>query len=588
MRNYLFIDLHIHSVHSFETDCDSTPEDILDNALTTAKKVQNAMMERVDEVEQSGNKEEFDNLIKEYSSYFADKREDQEHIQNIIIGANNKVQTLKDYILNNTKCCISITDHQNIKGSKEALKLIKEHSQKYNLIDFIPGIEVNAGLRCMGINEEGYSTFKKCHALAYGYDVNDPTFIAYSNLYNFSLRQINDTETSQNDIEIGKMILWAKKRVDDITGKKIPISDLAFITKNTKSCLHAKNKFFSYLKEKYPNINFRKMNQIEECFVFSNMGNQSAISGSKWELDEYMEAIKNAGGYFSIAHPYSIKRKMTESEELAYNNMFVDALVLTTKDNAFETFRNMTFIDKNVILSKVTAINTLYNKHYSAEEIYQMYVSFTFGINIEDFVKNVIRIRKDNDFGFEIFNKLNLSGAKSKVLYDIAKKYDLYLTGGSDHHGPNLHASNIISRCFDKSFIYSRNSDLFSMPEAKLQQKIDNANAFAIDNTLTYMPFVGLVKNKKKYKEKQKIAFYNRQNGTLELDNSLFDRHKTWIVKRGWTVDGIKNYLDTTGVDHLSRKDFMFFRDLTRIEPRSIVEEYSKPKTIIEKDGREL
>ena len=126
MRNYLFIDLHIHSVHSFETDWDSMPEDILDNALTTAKKVQNAMMERVDEVEQSGNKEEFDNLIKEYSSYFADKREDQEHIQNIIIGANNKVQTLKDYILNNTKCCISITDHQNIKGSKEALKLIKE------------------------------------------------------------------------------------------------------------------------------------------------------------------------------------------------------------------------------------------------------------------------------------------------------------------------------------------------------------------------------------------------------------------------------------------------------------------------------
>ena len=48
MRNYLFIDLHIHSVHSFETDCDSTPEDILDNALTTAKKIQNAMMERVD------------------------------------------------------------------------------------------------------------------------------------------------------------------------------------------------------------------------------------------------------------------------------------------------------------------------------------------------------------------------------------------------------------------------------------------------------------------------------------------------------------------------------------------------------------
>lgn len=578
MRNYLFIDLHIHSVYSFETDCDATPEEILDNALTTAKKVQNSMIERVNECVAGGSEEELDKLIIELSPYFADKKEEQEQIRDLILNSENKVQTLKDYIINNTKCCISITDHQNIQGAKEAIRLIKKHPQKYEMLDFIPGIEVNAGLRCMGINEEGYSSFKKCHALAYGYDMSDPTFNAFAKLYNFKLKKLTDQTQASTEIEIGKMILWAKKRVDDIIGEKIPISDLAFIANNTMSCMHAKNKFYSYLKEHYPTRNFRKIPQIEECFDFTAQGNEKAISGSKWELDEYMQAIKKAGGHFSIAHPYSIKRKTTLSEELACNNEFADALILTTKDNAFETFRNLSYIDKYVILSKVTAINSSCNKNYSADEIYQMYISFTFGRNIEDFVKKVIQIRGDNNFGFEIFNKLNLSGAKSKVLYDIARKYNLYLTGGSDHHGPNLHTSNIISRCFDKSFIYSPNGDLFTMPEDELQQRIDKANSYAIDNTLVYMPFVGLVKNKHRFKDRQKIGFYNRQNGTVELDNSLFDRHKTWIVKRGWTVEGVKNYFDTTGVDHISRKDFIFFKELSNLADSSKTGKASKDK----------
>ncbi len=578
MRNYLFIDLHIHSVYSFETDCDATPEEILENTLATVKKVQNSMIERVNECVAGGSEEELDKLIIELSPYFADKKEEQEQIRDLILNSGNKVQTLKDYIINNTKCCISITDHQNVQGSKEAIKLIKKHSQKYTAIDFIPGIEVNAGLRCMGINEEGFSSFKKCHTLAYGYDIGHPDLNAFSRLYNFKYDRIDDTTTSRFGIEIGKMILLAKKRVDDITGETIPIRDLGFIVNNTQSCLHAKNKFYSYLKEHYPTRNFRKMPEIEECFDFTARGNDNAINGSKWELDEFMQATRNAGGYFAIAHPYSIKKKRTATEELACNNEFVDALILTTKDNAFETFRNLSYIDKYVILSKVTAINSSCNKNYSADEIYQMYITFTFGRNIEDFVKKVIQIRGDNNFGFEIFNKLNLSGAKSKVLYDIARKYNLYLTGGSDHHGPNLHTSNIISRCFDKSFIYSPNGDLFTMPEDELQQRIDKANSYAIDNTLVYMPFIGLVKNKHRFKDRQQIGFYNRQNGTVELDNSLFDRHKTWIVKRGWTVEGVKNYFDTTGVDHISRKDFIFFKELSNLADSSKTGKASKDK----------
>ena len=63
MRNYLFIDLHIHSVHSFETDCDATPEEILENTLATVKKVQNSMIERVNECVAGGSEEELDKLL---------------------------------------------------------------------------------------------------------------------------------------------------------------------------------------------------------------------------------------------------------------------------------------------------------------------------------------------------------------------------------------------------------------------------------------------------------------------------------------------------------------------------------------------
>lgn len=559
MRNYLFIDLHIHSKYSFENDCDATPEEILHNALETAKVVQRAMIERVEQCENSENASRMDDLIREFSPYFADRKEEQEHIQEILLNSPNKVQQLKDYIINDTKCCISITDHQNIQGSKDAISLIKKHPAQYKQLDFIPGIEVNAGLRCIGVNEDGYSSFKKCHALAYGYNVYDPTFNSFSKLFNYKLNNISDSSSSTTPIEIGKMILWAKKRVDDITGKKIPIADLDFITNNTRSCLHAQNKFFCYLKEHYPKKNFRNIPEIMQCFNFSKFGNEQAISGSKWELDDYMNAIKNADGYFALAHPYSINKKQLQNS-LDCNNAFAEALISTTQDNAFQIFKNTSIIDKNVIDTKVISINALYNKHYSAEEIYQLYITFTFGKNIEEFVQKVIQLRGDNNFGFEIFNKLNLSGAKSKVLYDIAKKYDLYLSGGSDHHGVHLHSSNIISRCFDKKFIYDK-SDLFAVDENRLQQEMNKANSVGVDNTLTYMPFVGLIKNKHKYKEKQKISFYNRQNGTMELNDSLFDRHKTWVIKPGRSAQEIKNYLDTTGVDHISRKNFAFLKN---------------------------
>lgn len=566
MRKYLFIDLHIHSIHSNETDCDSTPEDILYNAMQTAKKIQSSMIERIESVEQeyADNAQLLDKkineLVKEFAPYFADSEQDQQNIIQQLLISSGKIDQLKQYILNDTQCTISITDHQNIEGSKEAIKLIKSDPKKYKMINFVSGIEVNAGLRCMGINDEGYSSFKKCHALAYGYDVFDPTFNVYSKLYNFELRNTNyssNAKKSAKFISIGKMVLFAKKKVDELTGDTLQIKELDFIL-NAKSCQEAKKMFFDYVKTKYPKIDFSRSAEVSNCFDFTPKGNESAIAGSKWELDEYMQAIKEAGGQFSLAHPYSIKRKRTAKDIKKLNNEFVDALIETTHDSSFLALKSLSSFDNSSLQTSIAAINARFNKRYSADEIYSLYVTMAFGKDIEEFVTKVINIRKDHDFGFEIFNKLNLRGAKSKVLFDLAKKYDLFLTAGSDHHGPHLHVENLISRCFDKKFIYS-GDDLFELADENLQTKIQDVQRVSIDNTITSMPFIGFVKNKYNAKERQKISFYNRQNGTIDFSNNLFDRHKTWIVEPNYTVESIKNHLSIQGIDHIARKDFQFF-----------------------------
>ena len=569
MRNYLFIDLHIHSTYSYETGCDASPREILDNSLVKAEQVKQSMKEKIDDVIKN-EPDKFNDLLREYCRYFADTVEDQKKIYKEIISCDNQVEKLKEKLDKETKCCISITDHQNIKGSAEAVDVIEKNKDKYKMIEFIPGIEVNAGLRCIGKNKgSNFSAYKKCHALAYGYDIEDKTLNAYSNLYHYTAGKI----------EVGKMVLLARKRIEDIYGIKIPLKDIAYVVENNPTANQVRKRFYKYLTKEYSEVDIRQIRCEDNtpCFNFLPKGNDNAISGSKWELDEYMLAIDNAGGKFSVAHPYSIKNKIIEQEQTYYNNEFIKELVRVTNDKSFEILKNEKLkVDigsksknaknstekgtKTIIKDIVKKINKENNKKYSAEEIYQAYIEYMYGRNIERFVRKVIKIRKrlnigDNEFGFEIFNKINLSGAKSKILYDIATKYNLFLTGGSDHHG-NLYLQNPIGKCFDKDFIESTDKDLFEMENSELQKKIDITLASDFNNMLTQMPFIDFVKDNKIPQIRQEIKFYNIPNGIIKFNNDLFDRHRTWIVKPEWTPENSKKYLNTKGINHISRMEF--------------------------------
>lgn len=587
MRKYLFIDLHMHSRHSHEEGCEITVEDLLHNANEIVDETRKLLVKKVMAVDNF----DLEDLVDELVPYFADDEASQNQIKENILASKSIRTELINNINNNTKCTISITDHQSIEGSREALELIAKDPEKYSAINFITGIEVNAGLRCISKNEEGYSAFKKCHALAYNYDINDDTFNAYSKLYNFTIpkvfkihkRELTHKEVVRKDrktgemksvlksvfedvvtekevnMGIGKMVIFAKKKIADFTNDVIPMEKLTYLT-NLTSLEQVKNVFMQDVIKKYPNLTKEQINKIDSCFDFTQNGNDLAVQGSKWELNEYMDAIKKAGGQFSIAHPYSIKRKRTETQDKKVVDEFIDTLKRVTKDENFELYKDLEFFDKESIRENISAVNVLSNKRYSADEIYKLYIDFTYSKDIQEFVERIIDIRKDNDFGFEIFNKLNINGAKGKVLYDVAKKYDLYLTGGSDHHGPNICKDNILSSCFDSQFIYNEDN-LFEMQDNELQRKIDKTIKWSTDNFLTEMPYIEFLKNKNYKCNRQEISFYNRLEGQLSLSNNLFDRNHTWIVKANRPANKCKVIYARNKFTHIPRKDFEYVGD---------------------------
>ena len=569
MRNYLFIDLHIHSTYSYETGCDASPREILSNSLVKAEQVKQSMKEKIDNVVKN-EPDKFNDLLREYCRYFADTVEGQKKIYQKIISCDNQVEELKEKLDKETKCCISITDHQNIKGSAEALSIIKKNKDKYKMIEFIPGIEVNAGLRCVEKNKDNiYSAYRACHALAYGYKIKDKTLNAYSKLYHYTA----------GDWEIGKMVLFARKRIEDIYNIKIPLEDITGVIRGKPAAIQVIYRFYKYLEKNHPEVDINKIkceDSDEPCFNFSLQGNINAISGSKWELDDFMLAIDDAGGKFSIAHPYSIRNKNIEQEQAYYNNEFIKELIKVTNVSDFKILQNEDLkispkkkendstssekSTKEIIKSVVKKINKKNNKNFSVEEIYQAYIDYMYGRNLKDFVDKVVNIRKslpikEKSFGFEIFYKTNLSGAKSKILYDIASKYKLFLTGGSDYHG-NLNPKNRIGKCFDKDFIESTDKDLFEMENSELQKKINMALKCDFNNMLAYMPFIDFVKNNKIPENRQEVKFYNIPNGVMHFDNSLFDRHRTWTVDEKSTPRILKKELSTKGIDHISRNTF--------------------------------
>ena len=168
-RNYLYVDMHIHTEYSKNEEVDVEVEDLLDTAQAQAER-------------------------------------------------------------SNKRVCIAITDHESMLGCVEAMKLIKENPEKYNRIDFIPGIEINVSLKKIGLDEDGHAIYHKCHMLGYGFDVENKNLLSYSHLAYLK----TDSTILNKRIRSGRQLLSAKKQLEEKYNKKVPFSKLYDLKNETK------------------------------------------------------------------------------------------------------------------------------------------------------------------------------------------------------------------------------------------------------------------------------------------------------------------------------------------------------------------
>ena len=122
MKDYSFIDLHIHTTYSKEPGCDDTIEDVFKDAQKIA--------------ERSG----------------------------------------KD-------CLIAITDHNTVLGVPEARRLAE--SGKYDKVKLVSGCEFSVDMSEVNSIFGGGRVFRKAHILAYGFDENHPDIVAFSKKASF-------------------------------------------------------------------------------------------------------------------------------------------------------------------------------------------------------------------------------------------------------------------------------------------------------------------------------------------------------------------------------------------------------------------
>ena len=289
MKEFAFIDLHIHTKYSFEHGCDLEVEELLDILAAIAEK-------------------------------------------------------------ENKDIAFSISDHESVLGAIKASELIAQNPEKYKRLYFIPGIEINTSLKSVEINENGKSTYSKCHMLGYGYNLNDKNLIAYSKL----MHKVTYGEKSKK-VNTGRQLCWARKELEQHYKKNLPFK-LFEVCADCSTHEETREKFIQIVSS-YLRIDKKEIETfIEPMFGKTPINSELAVGQAKLDIFDVIRLIKQAGGKTSIAHPGMLKfdKKDFESygKKLSYYKRFVrivqkkshngiDALEIFHKDNTlpgiFET-----------------------------------------------------------------------------------------------------------------------------------------------------------------------------------------------------------------------------------------------------------
>ena len=145
--------------------------------------------------------------------------------------------------------------------------------------------------------------------------------------------------------------------------------------------------------------------------------------------------------------------------------------------------------------------------------------------------------------GMEVFHSACTENLE--VLFEIAEQFDMYVSCGSDNHGPTLHANNKISKCFGKRFEFHSVVLTALWPES-------------IKNKVVSLSFVQNKFGKQKPITKQDVAVLN-VDGTIfdktkviDISNTARNAHKNQHQNQS---QGAKNYSESKGKKKLSKRE---------------------------------
>ena len=451
MKEYAFVDLHIHTVHSYEDGADLKVEELLD--------ILSAMAEKEDK-----------------------------------------------------EICFSITDHENILGCIEAYNLIKSNPQKYSRLKFIPGIECNTSLKDLELNSEGHSVFRKCHLLAYDYNLNDKNLLSYSKISHLTV-----SENGKKSI-IGKLIISAKNKLEELHNEEIPFNYLLDCC-NFSTYDDVRNVFLN-ICSKYYQEDFNALSkQLNDEFPPQFNVGKNALAKGKVSILQLIRMIKSAGGKVGIAHGKTIDMKNVSKKDLDFC--------------VFQKF-----------------VETLQDKSNNAL----------------DFV--------------ELFHNCNMSRYIFSKIYETAKKYNLYLTVGSDFHGTRLHPDAGISKYFSRSFNYFANER--------------NSNNAEIESSktclITGLPFVDDTINKPKVSyNKQDFICRGPSKEQLSYQDALqiLDKAKIWEMQEKYKATE-QSALTTNKITIKENKTSNIKKNKQKNIQHQKGEKYKKDKYIKNYDTKDL
>ena len=174
------------------------------------------------------------------------------------------------------KVCFSVTDHDTSLGSFMVYSELMKNKNKYPLVDFVPGMELNMSLEKVAnyddsILKDPSFVFKKCHMLIHAKKGREEEF--FKRTYLYSALAHKKISVSKTPINIGKQVLAARNRLNEVYSIRIPLDIY-------RSC--ATNNNFESIKTAFIN---------ETIDFLSNHGKITDKSFAEAEIKRIIERI---------------------------------------------------------------------------------------------------------------------------------------------------------------------------------------------------------------------------------------------------------------------------------------------------------